>query len=48
MTNKLIDISWGELVVSGFIESTTDNALAGAAVIGILNGFYSLLTDTKI
>ena len=45
LTDKLIDFSQGELVISGYIESTTGNALAGAAVIGIQSGFYSILRD---
>ena len=35
LTDKLIDFSQGELVINGYIQSTTGNALAGAAVIGI-------------
>ena len=48
LTDKLIDFSRGKLVLQGYIESATANALAGAAVIGIQNGFYSVLRDVKI
>ena len=48
LTDKLIDFSQRELVVGGYIESTTGNALAKPAVIGIQNGFHSVPKDTRI
>ena len=48
LTDKLIDFSQGELGISGYIKSATGNALAGATIIGIQTGFYSILIGIKI
>ena len=48
LTDKLIDYSQGELVLEGYMESTTANNLAAGNDISTQNGFYSVLKDVKI
>ena len=48
LTDKLIDFSKGELILSGYMESTTAVVLAGGMDISIQNGCYSVLSDVKI
>ena len=48
MTDKLIDFSKRELIVEGYIISTTATPLAAKQEIGLQNGNYSVLKDVKI
>ena len=48
MTDKLIDFSKGELIITGYIISTTGTALAVNQEISLQNGNYSVLKDVKV
>ena len=48
LSDKLIDFSQGELVISGSVTSTTEKALGNNQDIGIQNWFYSILADVRI
>ena len=48
LTDKLIDFSKGELIITGHIESTNGTPLPNGDDIGLQNGFYSVFRDVKI